>query len=186
MMRLVIPILLLSLFLSIQTAEGQTITAPRVKQSNNDLLVSFALVLDEKHNAEVRAGIDKDLRFYVDLFKVWKSWPDEFVVGKVIEKTLKVDPIKKEYVATSFDGSTLVERRFRSFDSMTNWALIFNNVKVASVRDLEPGEYYVKVSAASKVRKLPPMIGQFLLIFVSEDEFKVSADSAVFTVSGAK
>ena len=37
-------------------------------------------------------GIAKEITFYIDLFRVWNMWPDEFVLGKTIVKTLRVDP----------------------------------------------------------------------------------------------
>jgi len=52
-------------------------------------------------------------------------------------RTLKADPIKKEYVATSSDGSTLVERRFKSFESMINWTLSVKDLKLTSTREID-------------------------------------------------
>lgn len=166
-------------------SESQTVAAPEVKLVNNDLSVSFSLSLQDKSLEAIRGGLDKELKFYVDLFRIWKIWPDEFVLGKAYVKTLKVDPIKKEYVATSSDGSLLIEKRFKSFESMMEWVVVFRDLKLANIRELEPGRYFVRITVESKIRKLPPVIG-YLLIFVSENEFRIMKDSTVFTLEGGR
>ena len=105
-------------------SEGQVIAGPEVRLANNDIYVSFSLNLEDKNLEEIRRGIDKELKIYIDLFKVWKVWPDEFVLGKTYTRTLKADPIKKEYVSTSLDGNTLIERRFKSFESMIKLGVV--------------------------------------------------------------
>jgi hypothetical protein len=107
------------------------------------------------------------------------------VLGKTYTRTLKADPIKKEYVATSLDGNTLIERRFKSFESMINWALSVKDMKLTNVREIESGQYFVKITIESKIRKLPPVIG-YLFIFVSENEFKIVKDSGFFAIEGAR
>lgn len=166
-------------------SEGQTIAGPEMKVVNSDLFVTFSLGIENKRIEAMRSGVDKDLTFYIDLFKVWKIWPDEFVLGKSYVRTIRVDPIKKEFIATSSDGSVLVEKRFKSFDSMLAWTVSFRDLKLASVRELEPGQYFVRVTVESKVRKLPPVIG-YLFIFISENEFKVVRDSAPVSIEGAR
>lgn len=164
-------------------AEGHSISGPEVRLANNDIYVSFSFSPDDKTVQEVRDGLDKDLRLHADLFRVWKNWSDEFVLGKFYSRTLKSDPIKKEYVMSSFDGQTLVEKRFRSFESMMNSALAVKDLKLTNTRELEPGEYFVRVTVESKTRKLPPFIGH-ILIFVQDNEFKVRKDSPVIHIEG--
>ena len=74
-------------------SESQTISGPEVKLVNNDLFVTFSIGLEDKSIEAMRKGVDKELKFYIDLFKVWKAWPDEFVLGKAYVRTVKVDPI---------------------------------------------------------------------------------------------
>ncbi len=166
-------------------SEAQVISGPEVKLINNEIYVSFALTLEDKGIQEIRQGIDKELKFYIDLFKVWKVWPDEFVLGRFYLRTLKSDPIKKEYVATSFDGSVIIERRFRSFESMFDWTLAVRDLKLTNTRELEPGQYFVRITAESRIRKLPPVIG-YLFIFISENEFRITKDSAPLFIEGVK
>jgi Domain of unknown function (DUF4390) len=180
------PLLFVSIMLAIMVITGtpvpsraQEITGPEARMVNGDIYVSFSMKLDEKRLQEIRDGMDKELKFYVDLFRVWNVWPDEFVVGKLITKTLKSDPIKGEYVGTSFDGSTFIQKRFKSCDSMFAWTFIFKDLKLTNTRELPPGMYFVRITVESKIRKLPPVIGPFM-IFISENEFKIKKDSASF------
>lgn len=166
-------------------SESQTLAGPEAKLVNNDLFVSFSLNLQDKNLEAIRGGVDKELKFYIDLFRIWKIWPDEFVLGKTSVRTLKVDPIKKEYVATSNDGSLIIEKRFKSVESMLEWVVVFRDLKLTNIKELEPGQYFVRVTVESKIRKLPPVIG-YLFIFVSENEFRIMKDSAVFTIDSGR
>jgi hypothetical protein len=166
-------------------SESQTVAGPEVKLVNNDLFVSFSLSLQDKSLEAIRGGVDKEFRFYIDLFREWKIWPDEFVLGKSFVKTFRVDPVKKEYVATSGDGSVLIEKRFKSFESMVDWVVSFRDLKLTNIRELESGQYFVRITVESKIRKLPPVIG-YLFIFVSENEFRIMKDSPHFAIEGSR
>jgi hypothetical protein len=64
---------------------------------------------------------------------------------------------------------------------MLKWALSINTLKLIIPKDLEPGAYFIRVIAVSKVRKLPPVLRD-LLIFIPENEFKITKDSPVFYI----
>jgi hypothetical protein len=162
-------------------SSGAEITGPEVTLKNHELFVTTSLSLDENYLHEIRDGIEKELIFYVDLFRVWNMWPDEFILGKSITRTLKCDPVKSEFVATSFDGNTIMEKRFKSLGSMTSWALSIQELDLTNIRELEPGTHFVKITVASKIRRLPPLIGPFI-IFLSENEFKISKESPHFRI----
>ncbi|MGB9715923.1 MAG: DUF4390 domain-containing protein [Thermodesulfovibrionales bacterium] len=142
-------------------------------------------MLDEKYVKEIKNGIEKEYRFYIDLFRVWNMWPDEFVLGKLITRTVKCDPVKGEFIATSLDGNILVERRFKSFESMMKWALSINDLKLTNIKELESGIHFVRITVESKLRTLPPIIGQFF-IFLSENEFVVKKDSFNFRIGSVR
>ena len=169
------------LLFSYASARGAEIIGPEVRIQENELHVTTGLSLDEKSLQELNSGMTKEFRFYADLFRVWKMWPDEFVLDRFFIKTLKSDPVKKEYLATSSDGNTLVQKRFKSLESMIQWALRINALKLAHMKDLEPGVYFVRVTVESKIRKLPPVVGYFM-IFLPENEFKITKDSSFFSV----
>lgn len=185
MPRLLTIIAFILLVFSPVPAAGLSIAGPDVRLLGNDIYASFSLLLDDRMLQDIREGRDKEIRLSIDLFRVWHKWPDEFVLGKTYARTLRADPIKKEYVASSYDGSTITEKRFRSFESMIAWTLSVRDLKLTSTRELEPSQYFVRITIESRVKKLPPVIGHFL-IFMSENEFKIKKDSAFFAIEGPR
>jgi Domain of unknown function (DUF4390) len=169
------------LFLTFSPARAAEVIGPEVKLQDGVIYVSTSLSLDENYLEELRNGVTKEFRFYIDLFRVWNMWPDEFVLSRSFIRTLTCDPVKMEYTATSGEGNMLTKKRFKSFDSMLQWALGVSNLKLTNVRDLEPGVYFVRTTIESRIRKLPPVIGYFI-IFLPENEFKIKKDSPFITI----
>jgi len=157
------------------------INGPEVKIQGNEIQVTTSLSLDDKYLNEIKNGIKKEFIFYVDIFRVWNMWPDEFILSKSFSRTLRSDPVKMEFVATSSDGTTQIRKRFRSYESMLKWSLSIDDLKLISIRDLEPGTYFVRVTVESKIRQFPPVIGYFM-IFLPENEFKIKKDSPYFSI----
>lgn len=162
-------------------SSGAEIVGPEIKIVNNELYVTAGLLLDEKQVQALKNGIVKEITFYIDLFRIWNMWPDEFVLGKTFVKTLRADPVKKEYVATSLYGRTIVEKRFNELDSLLKWSLNINDLKLTNIKELEPDDYFVRITAESRLRRLPPVIG-YLFFFVPEKEFTTVKDSSSFRV----
>jgi hypothetical protein len=177
--------LLTFLLFSYSLSTGAEIIGHEVRFHENDIFVTASLSLDDKYLQELNNGITKEFRFYVDIFRVWNKWPDEFILNRSFIRKLICDPVKKEYIATSNDGTTLVQKRFKSFESMSKWALTISDLKLANLRELEPGVYFVRVTVESKIRKLPPVIGYFM-IFSPETEFKLVKDSFTFSAGSSK
>ncbi len=172
-------------FLLVPLVSGaQEIAGPEVEINDGHLVVSAALKLSEKQVKDISKGISKEMDIYVDLFRVWPSWPDEFVLGTKFTRTIKCDPVKKEFVATSLVGNTLREKRFSDCESLLKWALKVEEHKLASMATLEPASYFVKVTAESRLRKLPPVVG-YLFFFVKDQEFKIYKNSSPFDVNGS-
>lgn len=157
------------------------IVGPDVVIRADNIAVSTGLILDDAKMLEIRSGISKEMIFYIDLFRVWKSWPDEFVLGKTVTKTLRCDPVKKEYIATSLAGTTLVEKRFNDCEPLIRWALEVKDFQLAKTSELEPSKYFVRVTVESRLRRLPPIISS-LFFFVREKEFSLDTDSSIFDV----
>jgi hypothetical protein len=184
MIKRLLSFLLIFLFLPSSQLFGIEIVGPEVRIINSEIVVDAEISPDEKILGELKNGTAKEITFYIDLFKVWRGWPDEFILGKKFVTTLQADPVKGEDIATSFDGETHIKKRFRNFESMVSWAMNKKDVRLVNhVKELQPGDYYVKVTVESKLRKLPPVIG-YLLFFVPENDFVVSRNSRVFTIGG--
>ena len=157
------------------------IVGPHVSVRNGGILASTTLELDEKQIKSIRSGVSKEITIYVDLFRVWKSWPDEFVSGVRFTRTLKCDPVKKEFVATSLRDETTSEKRFSNCEALLRWALSIQDLRLSGTRALEPAEYFVKVTAEGRIRRLPSVVG-YLFFFIRERDFNIYSDSERFTI----
>lgn len=179
---LIVVLFIISYFcLFFDATNAAEIPSVNVKIINNEIYVSTSLLPDKKFISDLNNGLSKEIIFFIDLFRVWKIWPDEFVYGLKVTKILKSDTIKREYVATSIVGNNRVEKRFRDIDSMMEWGLNISDIKLLNIKEFEKGEYFIKVTAESKIRKLPPVIGYFLF-FIPETEFSISKSSATFNL----
>lgn len=163
----------------LKSSNATEISSVDVKIINNEIYVSTSLLPDKKFFDDLNNGLSKEITFFIDLFRVWKIWPDEFVSGVKITRILKSDNIKQEFVLRSISGNSRTEKRFRDVDSMVEWALIIKDLKLLNVKDFDKGEYYIKITVESNIRKLPPVIGYFLF-FIPEKEFSVSKKSMPF------
>jgi hypothetical protein len=152
------------------------------KLNNNELHVSTVVRLEPKIMDDLNDGLSKEITIYMDLFRVWSIWPDEFVLGTKIITKLRSNPIKREYIAVSLSGNTSRERRFNDLEAMVNWATTLSDIKLTNTKGLETGTYFIKVTAESTIRKLPPVIG-YLLFFVPDKEFSVSKNSLPFQIN---
>jgi hypothetical protein len=173
---------LVVLLLLSSPAPAANIVGPDVRIHEDEIIVSTGLILDEERLMDIKNGISKEIIFYIDIFRVWKTWPDEFVLGKTVTKTLKCDPVKKEYIATSLSGTTLTEKRFNDCEPLVRWALSVKDFRVARTSELEPSQYFVKVTVESRLRRLPPIISS-LFFFVREKEFSLGMDSSIFAIT---
>lgn len=153
-----------------------------VMTHNNRLSVSVVLKPEQRFIDSLSQGVSKEIMFYIDLFREWKIWPDEFVTGVKIKRTLRTNPIKREYMATSQQGNVITEKRFKDQESMIEWALNINNLTlVDNLSDYDAGTYYVKITAESRHQNLAPALG-FFLFFIPQKEFSVSKESEPFKI----
>jgi len=181
--RVVFPAIIL-LFIAVPGIWAEELSEPIVEIKDGSIYVSTTLGLSRQGLDDLKNGIQKEITFYIDLFRVWTNWPDEFIFGKVITRTLRCDSIKGEFIATSLEGDTLIEKRFKSCDSLRRWALGIMSLKLSSTAELEPNEkYFVRVTSESRLRRLPPVIG-YMLFFIREREFTISRDSVKFSPGG--
>lgn len=167
-------------------ADGAEIKGPDVSEPSlmdGSIVVSTGLSLDEKETSEIEKGISREIVFYVDLFRAWSFWPDEFVLGKRFTRTIKCDPVKKEYTATSLSGVETTEQRFEGCAPLLEWALNISGLRLTSTATLEPVAHFVTVTAESRLRRLPPVISS-ILFFVRETEFSISRSSPLFNPKG--
>lgn len=178
MLRKILFIAVLGLTLCLPlTASATRLKELQVTQNGGDIYVSVQLELGPELEQELKSGIEKKLIFYVDLFRAWYKWPDEFVLGKKVERELKCDNVKGEFTVTTEEWSrTPVIKRFETCDELMAWAVTLNSVRLVNVKEIPSARYIIKVSAESRLRNLPPLIGQ-LFFFVKDVEFNVRTHS---------
>lgn len=156
-----------------------------VKIKDNNILVSTGIPDIKEIGAAIKSGVEKEIIFSIELFRVWRLWPDEFVSGKRIKKLIKYDNLRGQYRASSHDGSHLKERHFRDFNTLKEWVFTVKDINLANIRELEPGKYFVRVVIESKSIELPPIIG-FFLLFIPETEMSWTQKSQSFQIGEKK
>ncbi len=179
MFRRISLILIFILFLFNGRAKAVEITDLDLVIKEANVFVSFRFNLDQVRLNEIKEGISKEFIFYIDLFRYWDVWPDEFITGKKIIRTITADPVKREFIATSFDGTTLIQKRFKSLESMIQWTCQFSNLPLVNMKPLPASRYFVKVTVESRLTKIPSLISE-LFFFLPVRDFKISKNSAVF------
>ncbi|HSW65125.1 MAG TPA: DUF4390 domain-containing protein [Dissulfurispiraceae bacterium] len=186
-MYLVILALLVSAFLLTAPADAPAaeIRSVELMFQGQDLFVSTQIVPDESFLEELRQGLSKELRLSFEVMNIRSFFPDEYILEKKLRIALKSDPIKREFSARVSDGGIMQEKRFKDIESMNAWALRIQDMKVTNVKELDPGNYYLKVTAESRIRKLPPLL-KYLLFFIPETEFAVWRYSQAFSLPPAQ
>ncbi len=153
-----------------------------VRINNDEIYVTTNFIPDSNFIESITAGVSKEVVFYIDLFRIWNVWPNEFVKGAKIMRILKSDPIKREYSVITFDNNQTIEKRFKDISGMLSWGLTITDYKITNIKDLEPGSYFIKVTVESNIKRLPPFVGYFLF-FLSQSEFTVSKKSHRFMIN---
>jgi hypothetical protein len=177
----ILPVILF-LIVNVSSSFAAQIPTLDVIHNEQDLRVSVIMEPDDKFVKEIGEGISKSITIYMDLFRIWKLWPDEFVSGKKIVRTLQADPIKREYTGLSTEGTIQREKRFKDLSGMIDWALTVKDYSLVSLNNLETGIYYVKITIELKTLKQPSVIS-YLLFFVPEKDLVVTKKSPRFEIN---
>ncbi len=173
--------LCLILTASFATAATPSIIGPYMEIVDNNIIVNLSIANVTELETTIRSGIEKEIVFTVELLRVWRFWPDEFVVSKRIEKVIKYDNLREQYWAASYDGINRFEKHFKDYDTMKNWIFNVHAINLANIRELEPGNYYIRIVVESKSIEQLPLIG-FLMFFIPEVEMSLANESPPFIV----
>lgn len=160
-------------------------SAPEVKIKDNNILVSTGISNLKEIEDAIKSGVEKELIFSIELFRIWPLWPDEFVSAKKIQKLIKYDNLRGQYRASAYDRTHLKERHFRDFNTLKDWVFTVKDINLANIRELEHGKYFVRVVIESKSRELPHIIGLFML-FIPETEMSWTQKSQPFHIGEKK
>ena len=144
-------------------------------------MVGFAVDSAPELEARIRSGIEKEIIFTVELLRAWKFWPDEFVVSKKISRTIRYDSLRNQYLAVSFDGTKRFEKHFKDYAPLKQWLFSISSVNLANIRELDPGDYYIRTVVESRSIEHLPLIGLFMLL-IPEVEMSIAKESAPFSL----
>lgn len=187
--RLITLIFILTAWLLNLPATGLAVTTnivgPDMEIIDNNIIVSLSIDNIDELESVINTGIGKEIIFTVELLRVWKFWPDEFVVSKRIEKIIKYDNLREQYLVSSNDGINLSEHKFDNYNTVKNWLFSEENINLANVKELEPSSYYIRVVVESKSMEQLPFIG-FLMHFIPEVEMSMAKESRPFLIEGIK
>lgn len=145
-----------------------------VMEGKDEVVVSSSLLggFGKYFEEAIKNGFEKEITFYIEIYRIWNFWPDEFILSKKIQKTIKFDTLKNTYHATSYDGLYLEERFFDDYDKMKAWISKLEGIKVASRGLLRPNaNYFVRIRADSKYKRPSPLI-ENLLFFIPTTDFE--------------
>lgn len=166
-------------------AKGEQMSDVLVKQGSEDILVSSTLIggFSKDFEDAIRNGFEKEIIFYIEIYRQWNFWPDEFILSKKIQRTIRYDGLKKVYYASSYDGLYLEEKVFDDYENMKTWVSKIGDVKVTHANLLKlKATYFIRIKAESKFKRLPPILENFLF-FVATTDFKTPwKKSAFFSV----
>lgn len=162
-------------------AAAPQIIGPEMMISDNNIIVNLSIDNIKELEKTIKSGIEKEIVYTIELLKIWKFWPDEFVVSKKVEKIIKYDNLREQYLASSYDGINRVNKNFKDYDSVTNWIFNVNTVNLVNIMELEPSSYYIRIVVESKSMEQFPLIG-FLMHFIPEVEMSLAKESQPFII----
>ena len=178
-------ILLFSLFSFLATvpanATAPRIIGPDIRIVDNNIIVSLSIDNFKELETTIKAGIKKEIIFTAELLRAWNLWPDEFIVSKKFEKVVKYDNLRDQYLVSSYDGITRVQKKFKDYDALRYWIFNANTFNLANTKELDPSNYYIRIVIESKSLDQIPLLG-FLTNFIPAVEMSLAKESAHFRI----
>ncbi len=150
-----------------------------VKKNFNSLEVNAKILPSKEFIDDFTSGMSKDIKILIELYRKWSVIPDEFIIGKRIQRILISDPIKEEFIIKSFEGNILKEKRFKKPMDALLWGLTIESVIFDDIKNYNPGKYYFKLTVESNIKKLPFILEHFLF-FIPKYEIKIEKESEKF------
>ncbi len=166
-------------------AAAPKIIGPDMEIIDNNIIVSISIDNFKDLETTIKSGIEKEIIFTTELLRSWRLWPDEFIVSKRFEKVIKYDNLRDQYMASSYDGITRINKRFKDYGSLREWIFSVNTFNLANITGLEPSDYYIRVVVESKSIEQLPLLG-FLAYFIPAVEMSLAKESSSFRIEGGK
>ncbi len=144
-----------------------------IKKNLNSLEVNARIIPSREFIEDFKSGMGKDIQILIELYRRWSIIPDEFIVGRKIQRTFIPDPIKEEYIVKNLEGQILKEKRFKNSTDALAWGLNIESVEFDNIKNFDQGKYYIKVTVESNIKKLPLILEHFLFFIPKYDIKKV-------------
>ncbi len=178
-----IPIIFLCLLLQAIPSIAATpfIVGPEMTIIDNNIIVNLSIDNVTVLEKTIKSGIKKEIVFTVELLRVWKFWPDEFIVSKKIEKFITYDNLREQYSASSYDGLNRIEKHFENYNSMRDWIFNVKSVNIANIKGLDPSSYYLRIVVESKSLEDLPLLG-VLTHLIPEVEMSMAKETIPFII----
>ncbi|MBI4687398.1 MAG: DUF4390 domain-containing protein [Nitrospirae bacterium] len=178
---LVIILCIFFLALTQSYAGANLISGMDIKIQGSYIIVNTDFSDSKAIEASIKSGVEKEFTFHIELFRVWKFWPDDLIVTKKIQNTMRYDNLRGLFTAASYDGTKRKEKTFKNFNELKQWGLVLKDINLANTGGLEHGRYLVRITVESQSKKLPPLLG-FFMLFIPEKEMSISKKSRYFVV----
>ena len=81
---------------SFVSASSLKIIGPYAIINDNDIIVNTGIVNVKELEKSINSGVEKEVTFTIELFRIWRFWPDEFVSVKKIKKIIKYDNLREQ------------------------------------------------------------------------------------------
>lgn len=155
------------------------IVGPELYFKNKLIEVNFSLRLDNGQMQLIKMGVPKEYVFYVDLFREWDIWPDEFITGYKIVRRITADSVKGEFHVSAENEKAVVKKRFMSFESMMKWALTVQGLRFSLKGLSKSGKFFIRVKAES-IKQKPPEMLRYFFFFMDQKDLDLKSDSPLF------
>lgn len=178
----IIPLVLLCLILlpSLLFAVPPHIIGPTIVIESNDIILSSGITNVKELEKTISQGGDKEIAFTFELLKSWKFWPDEFIVSKKIVRIIRYDILRDQYWISS-DSADLSKQSVNSFNTLRESFFSVEDLKVANLRELDAGDYYIRMIVESRSINEIPVIG-FFMHLIPEIEMSIVKETEHFRV----
>ena len=103
----------------------------------------------------------------------------------VFTKFIKYDSLRERYRALYDDGINRSEIYIKDYKSLKKWIITVKNINLANVKELEKGDYYIRIIVESRSLEQLPLLG-FLMHFIPEVEMSLAKESQPFKIGGTQ
>ena len=145
-----------------QHAEGAEIRELQVRNTPNDLSVSFTLhgSITDEIREQIRSGLPVTFSHYLEVIQKRTAWFDKTLVKKVVRVTVTYDTLTRQYRLTrSVDGEVMETSVTERETEMERFMTAIERQRLCDPSDL-PGDRRLALRVKSRIRR------RFVLFFI--------------------